>query len=508
MKDYYEILEVDINATSQQIKKAYRRLSKKYHPDVNSGYHQYEEKFKEINEAYIELYNAEKRIIYDHNFKKYNDKEQKQNKSSKKPEIILFSVSRETVEIDEEIEIKWEVKNATIAVINLFGEVNNIGTKVLKFRKPNIQLPIKLTAYFEANKVSVELFIKVKNSENEKVKQEEENKLKQERKKHEEKNISIKKQKKQNYLTPFLICLLFIPFVIYYLINTNSIEKIEKQTIEPYDNSNNIEMIDTIIIEEPYGEDRILVDSRMGYIYMNDTLEKSINSVISINRLANFSKFPTYHEFKVINNIKYMFFQYFSGGAHCCVEIMAFKFNEQNKIYTYLDEFGSIDGDPIDLKSYPFKVHYEELYFHSAYYTSQIFVPDCKTGYGEYYWLKNDKFEFYVKGDITKMIDCFKQMCKIIKIPNLVDDYDNNERETILNELSDIYNVNKDIDSIFMLYLKNVPNFEDKGDTWFEMLKYVLNESEQKIYDQKYRIKHEDIFYENNIEMSNVIIIE
>lgn len=67
MKDYYKILEIEENATEEQIKKSYRNLSKKYHPDVNP---EGAEKFKEIAEAYDVLSNKEKRE--DYNFKKNN----------------------------------------------------------------------------------------------------------------------------------------------------------------------------------------------------------------------------------------------------------------------------------------------------------------------------------------------------------------------------------------------------------------------------------------------------
>ena len=50
-KDYYEVLGVDKNADDETIKKAYRKLAKKYHPDTNSGNAQSEKKFKEISEA-------------------------------------------------------------------------------------------------------------------------------------------------------------------------------------------------------------------------------------------------------------------------------------------------------------------------------------------------------------------------------------------------------------------------------------------------------------------------
>ena len=64
-KDYYQILGVDKNASSDEIKKAYRKLAMEYHPDRNAGNAQAEEKFKEINEAYQVLSDDDKRAHYD-----------------------------------------------------------------------------------------------------------------------------------------------------------------------------------------------------------------------------------------------------------------------------------------------------------------------------------------------------------------------------------------------------------------------------------------------------------
>ncbi|OGP53447.1 MAG: integrase [Deltaproteobacteria bacterium RBG_13_52_11] len=65
MKDYYAVLGANKNATVDEIKKAYRRLALKYHPDRNKGDKEAEERFKEINEAYAVLSDQEKKRQYD-----------------------------------------------------------------------------------------------------------------------------------------------------------------------------------------------------------------------------------------------------------------------------------------------------------------------------------------------------------------------------------------------------------------------------------------------------------
>ena len=64
-RDYYEVLGVDKNASETEIKRAYRKVAKKYHPDMNPGDKEAEEKFKEAAEAYEVLSDPEKKSKYD-----------------------------------------------------------------------------------------------------------------------------------------------------------------------------------------------------------------------------------------------------------------------------------------------------------------------------------------------------------------------------------------------------------------------------------------------------------
>src|SRR5881409_143785 len=64
-RDYYEVLGVERNATEEEVKRAYRKLAVKFHPDKNPDDPRAEERFKELGEAYDVLMDADKRAAYD-----------------------------------------------------------------------------------------------------------------------------------------------------------------------------------------------------------------------------------------------------------------------------------------------------------------------------------------------------------------------------------------------------------------------------------------------------------
>ena len=110
-KDYYKILGLDTNKVSaEEIKVAYREQAKKYHPDLNAGDNRYEERLKDINEAYKNLSDANTRRKYDRMWysrigRKKNKvaKQQEAKKTATRSEIlnVLFGLESNTNEKEQ-----------------------------------------------------------------------------------------------------------------------------------------------------------------------------------------------------------------------------------------------------------------------------------------------------------------------------------------------------------------------------------------------------------------------
>ena len=82
--EYYKILELPLSADTAEIKRQFRKMAKKYHPDLHTGDKQAEEMFKKLKEAYEVLSDENKRAAYDLDWKKQREKEQKQRKKQEK----------------------------------------------------------------------------------------------------------------------------------------------------------------------------------------------------------------------------------------------------------------------------------------------------------------------------------------------------------------------------------------------------------------------------------------
>ena len=144
MKNYYYFLGVNENSSAEDIKKAYRKLSLKYHPDKNPEDDFFENRFREIQEAYEMLNDAEKRRIYDDNL----SHEQRSYRPNLPPTIKSFSASKVRLQKGEEVIITWQTQNADIVKILPFGLEKGYGEKIIRiteFKDGKYQLLLNVT---------------------------------------------------------------------------------------------------------------------------------------------------------------------------------------------------------------------------------------------------------------------------------------------------------------------------------------------------------------------------
>ncbi len=122
IKDYYKILELENSKVNlEQIKTAYRKQAKKYHPDVNIGNKLAEEKIKDINEAYKILSKTSSKKKYDRTWNYYIGRKQKKTKTSGEMAGEIFGMFFGNNEIKEEIS---EAKKDIIRGENIETEIN------------------------------------------------------------------------------------------------------------------------------------------------------------------------------------------------------------------------------------------------------------------------------------------------------------------------------------------------------------------------------------------------
>ncbi len=128
MKNYYYFLGIQQDATEEEIKSAYRKLSMKYHPDKNENDVFFAARFLEIQEAYETLISPALRKSYDSGL----DAGLRHEKSSLAPVIKSFTANKIHAARDEEIIIKWNTMHADTVKILPFGLERAFGERTFK----------------------------------------------------------------------------------------------------------------------------------------------------------------------------------------------------------------------------------------------------------------------------------------------------------------------------------------------------------------------------------------
>ncbi|MXS72737.1 DnaJ domain-containing protein [Flavobacteriaceae bacterium W22] len=128
MKDYYYFLGISHDASEEDIKKSYRKLSLKYHPDKNENDVFFADRFREIQEAYETLNDRDKRKTYDQNLENH----QKSFRYNIPPSIKTFTANKIHAKKGEEIILNWQTQNADVVKVLPFGLEKAYGERIFK----------------------------------------------------------------------------------------------------------------------------------------------------------------------------------------------------------------------------------------------------------------------------------------------------------------------------------------------------------------------------------------
>jgi len=128
MKDYYYFLGISHDASEEDIKKSYRKLSLKYHPDKNENDDFFADRFREIQEAYETLSDRTRRKTYDQNLENH----QKSFRYNVPPSIKTFTANKIHAKKGEEIIVNWQTSNADVVKVLPFGLEKAYGERIFK----------------------------------------------------------------------------------------------------------------------------------------------------------------------------------------------------------------------------------------------------------------------------------------------------------------------------------------------------------------------------------------
>lgn len=144
MKDYYYFLGISQDASEEDVKKAYRKLSLKYHPDKNANDDFFADRFREIQEAYETLSDRALRRTYDQNLENH----QRSFRYNIPPAIKTFTANKIHAKKGEEIIINWQTSNADVVKVLPFGLEKPYGERIFKiteFKDGKFQLLLHAT---------------------------------------------------------------------------------------------------------------------------------------------------------------------------------------------------------------------------------------------------------------------------------------------------------------------------------------------------------------------------
>jgi curved DNA-binding protein CbpA len=166
MKNYYYILGLQKDAEEQEIRTAYKKLSMLLHPDRNGGDRFFEDRFKEIQEAYNALSHPTRRAAYDEELLTYSQPQNNSTFNANPPSILQFEASKKAIAEGELVTIMWRVSNADSVHIDPLGLVEAVGTKTIRLpsmlERPLLVLRLTATNTFVQKSQSRELNIQNK----------------------------------------------------------------------------------------------------------------------------------------------------------------------------------------------------------------------------------------------------------------------------------------------------------------------------------------------------------